>query len=284
MVSKLKEIGAKNPILNVFVELFCRCIFRVVSIWKECMSFLRIIGIGGKTYSSLKKYKSKYYGQRCFIIAMGPSLRMGDLEKLKNEVTFGMNSICKIYDKTKFRPTYYGIQDFYVYEDVKDYIEKYYSGKNNVFISDRVKMHFKIDDNWNVFPLNMAYNAYKRWFKEQFEVKVSDDIYKTVYDGFSITMSLLQIAMYMGFKKIYLIGADCNFKLENLHFVEHNNSIDTTLNTAAERNFAGYRAIKDYANKNGIKIYNATRGGMLEIFERVDLDNIFVKLNGEGNE
>ena len=32
---------------------------------------------------------------------------------------------------------------------------------------------------------------------------------------------------------------------------------------------------KHYADKHGIKIYNATRGGKLEIFDRVDFDTIF---------
>ena len=37
-----------------------------------------------------------------------------------------------------------------------------------------------------------------------------------------------------------------------------------------------FKIAKKYADKNGIKIYNATRGGMLEVFDRVDL-NVVVK-------
>ena len=37
----------------------------------------------------------------------------------------------------------------------------------------------------------------------------------------------------------------------------------------------GYKAAKKYAEENGIKIYNATRGGKLEIFERVEYDTLF---------
>ncbi len=35
---------------------------------------------------------------------------------------------------------------------------------------------------------------------------------------------------------------------------------------------------KKYADKNGVKIFNATRGGMLEVFERVDLDDMFANI------
>ena len=36
-----------------------------------------------------------------------------------------------------------------------------------------------------------------------------------------------------------------------------------------------YEAFRRYADENGIKVKNATRGGKLEIFERVDFDSLF---------
>jgi len=39
---------------------------------------------------------------------------------------------------------------------------------------------------------------------------------------------------------------------------------------------AGYQAARDYADNNGLKIYNATRGGKLEVFERVDFGSLFI--------
>ena len=36
-----------------------------------------------------------------------------------------------------------------------------------------------------------------------------------------------------------------------------------------------YKAARKYADAHGIKIYNATRGGKLEVFERVDFDSLF---------
>ncbi len=36
-----------------------------------------------------------------------------------------------------------------------------------------------------------------------------------------------------------------------------------------------FNVAKEYADQNGVKIYNATRGGMLESFERIDLDSLF---------
>ena len=41
-----------------------------------------------------------------------------------------------------------------------------------------------------------------------------------------------------------------------------------------------YRKIKSFCDENDVKIYNASRGGSLEVFERVDLENV-VKQQGE---
>ena len=93
----------------------------------------------------------------------------------------------------------------------------------------------------------------------------------------------------MGFKEIYLLGIDHNFAIQrkrngeiitndiqnhfsaeydsskNRHFIE----MDIDLATSA------YECARVYAEKNNIKIKNATRGGNLEVFERVDFDSLF---------
>ncbi len=39
----------------------------------------------------------------------------------------------------------------------------------------------------------------------------------------------------------------------------------------------GYVRNKEFYNKLGVNIYNATRGGMLEVFPRADLDEVLHK-------
>ena len=36
-----------------------------------------------------------------------------------------------------------------------------------------------------------------------------------------------------------------------------------------------YKSTREYCDKNNIKISNATRGGKLEVFDRVDFDKLF---------
>ena len=87
----------------------------------------------------------------------------------------------------------------------------------------------------------------------------------------------------MGLKKIYIIGADSEFKNnagedEGSHFIKGYNDVNkkTKPYTIDPKTFfVGYKAAKYYADRHGIKIYNATRGGKLEVFERVDFDSLF---------
>jgi Uncharacterized protein conserved in bacteria len=273
-MQKLVTLANKNKILGLLIRLACFFGLNLISLWNMVCAFLRHIGIGGRKYKGLLKYKGIHDGERCFIICTGPSLTLTDCELLKNEKTFCMNSFCKVYGDTYFRPTYYGLQDRIVYGSMKDELMMHYKDANNVFVADRIVWHSEIGTKWTVFPLNMSYAAYARWFDKKFYAKFSADPYRIVYDGFSITMGLIQIAVYMGFKHIYLLGADCSFPAgEKIHFVE-SGVVDSTISTARERNLAGYIAAKKYADAHGINIYNATRGGELEVFPRVKLEDV----------
>ncbi len=260
--------------LGLLCKFCCFLAFAIINWYYEISSFLRCHGISSGKYKTLLTYKDSYIGQRCFIIATGPSLTIDDLEKLDGEYTFGMNSICLLYDKTSFRPTFYGIQDQFVFKSLREPLYQHYGNSSNVFVSDRVTRYNKIPKAWNVFPLNVAYNSYDRWFTNRFYSRFSDDCYRMVYSGFSITQSLIQLAVYMGFRELYLIGADCSFSKEGSNHVAEHGVSDAQIDTARDRNLAGYKAALEYAQAHDIGIYNATRGGELELFPRVALEDI----------
>lgn len=232
--------------------------------------YLRSIGIANLRYKNLKTKKDIHNNERCFIIATGPSLTMDDLNKLRNEKTFGMNSLCKIFGQMGWETTYYGIQDYLVYDKLK--IEISNIKKSIVLIGDRIKESKQLDDRWCVYPLHMLNHAVTY---DELTAKFSEDCYKAVYDGYTITYSLIQIAVYMGFKEIYLIGCDCNYSdnKEEQHFIS-SGVFDSSYKTAGNRMIFAYKKAKEYADKHDVKIFNATRGGMLEVFQRVDLDEV----------
>ena len=222
-------------------------------------------------FARLRQYRNCHEGQRCFIIATGPSLTIGDIELLRDEITFGMNSITRIFDQTSWRPTYYGIQDRQVYEKMESSILEHYRDKENVFVSDELENLFSLPEGFARFPYNGNYHLYAG---KDYSARFSDDAYEVVYDGYSITYSLIQIAVYMGFKEIYLLGCDCNYPVgEKNHFVE-SGFVDKNAASNPQRMRVGYRKAKEYADAHGIRIINCTRGGMLEVFPRETLETV----------
>ena len=98
---------------------------------------------------------------------------------------------------------------------------------------------------------------------------------------------MLQFAVNMGFKEIYFLGMDNNFPnyinhkgelLSNDKIVHHFHEDNTHFTTYTKDMFeAAYAYAKEYCEQKGIKVMNATRGGKLEVFERVEFDALFDK-------
>ncbi|WP_251549842.1 6-hydroxymethylpterin diphosphokinase MptE-like protein [Neobacillus muris] len=241
--------------------------------------YFRIFGIDRKNpYKRLKKIKDKHKGERCFIIATGPSLTIEDLEKLKDEITIGMNSICLAFDETDWRPTYYGIQDENVYARLRGQIESL--DVECKFISHTIleRLNIAVTNNDYIFPMDMLNHHIEN---HKYNTRFSNNAFAVVYNGYTVTYSLIQIAVYMGFKEIYLIGTDCNYSNDMKHHFKEYGHVDPTYLSAGEMMISAYKVAKKYADRNNIKIYNATRGGMLEVFERVNLDDLLKESGSE---
>lgn len=266
----LRDFSDNNKYFNSLYVFYRRIQFSLQGSVVNTKRYLRSKGIGGAKYKKLLDYKGIHNGERCFIIATGPSLTMEDLESLKNENTISMNSICKLYDKTEWRPTYFAVQDNLVFEKLQELIRKH--KEVPVFISDNIPGKFKREKEWIEFPTDTKYHSYDI-LRKKYYAKFSDDAYDIVYDGYSIAYSCIELAVYMGFKEIYLLGADCTYLGEKEHFVDSGVE-DRARKYATPKLIVGYEKVKEYADSHGIKVYNATRGGVLEVFPRVALEDV----------
>lgn len=264
MIDKEKIRRIKG--INIFIDIYHYCIYVKQQIEFKIFSIKRqLFPYKYETYNKMKRYKDIHLGERCFIVANGPSLTIDDLKQLKNEYTFGMNALCKVANQDDIKFTYYGIQDPFVYEKLHDEIKKI--NVKEKFYGDWIK---NAPQDGVMFQLNLLDHI----LNGKLNTKYSNDCEKVVYDGYSITYSLIQIATYMGFKEIYLLGADCNYNSEKKHFVETNVALPDNVSEASIRLNYSFGIAKEYAEKNNIKIYNATRGGMLDVFPRVILEDI----------
>lgn len=233
----------------------------------------------------IQSLKNKYTGKRCFIVGNGPSLKVEDLDKIKDEYTFAANRIFTFYYKTEWRPTFYCVQDDVVLDSIKDDLKYAVDQSQNSFVS--TKYYYMCSDDVKksdkVLWMPMRYIPPK---KNRYSF--SDDISKEVIEGLTITYSAMQLAAYMGFSEIYLIGIDHNYVIEidnDGNIIKEDRNIkeyfeeaevkveDKNLPKIVEMTRA-YISAEKYSRKNGFRIYNATRGGKLEAYERVNLDQL----------
>lgn len=236
---------------------------------------------------NLYKLKDLHKGKRCFILGNGPSLNKQDLSLISNEISFVTNSFVLHKDVSNIDPNYYCISDDYfisnnkgmqILHSIGEYLNSERS-KHFLFVPIRFwfSQRFQSIINSNIFYLNFKhYN--KIWKDDSF----STDIQKGVNWGHTVILDFcLPIAFYMGFEKIYLLGCDMEFsdiKIDN-HFYKE---IDTK-QRKRDKNawnlwykivFRSYEVAKIVFENNGRLIYNATHGGKLEVFPRVDFDNL----------
>ena len=229
----------------------------------------------------LQRFHGIYEGKRCFIIGNGPSLTVEDLELLKDEITFAANRIYRMYEQTDWRPTFWMCVDPYILESDKDKIAKLPGIK---FVSNQIE-HAGIDAGEELYWIynHQPYRINK--YSDRIRVKFSEDVSKVFEAGETVTYNAIQFAVYMGFKEIYLLGVDHSYsqRMDSKGRLQIDRSIKDYFGDVKTEKFniqnytvstEAYRSALAYANAHGIQIFNATRGGKLDVFPRISLDAV----------
>lgn len=231
--------------------------------------YMQLATGNNKKLNSLKDIKK---GQACYIVGNGPSLTVDDLVMIKDKDCFAANLIFRLFDKTNWRPTAYFVQDRYA--DTENYVDE--MKVPYLFIGDYYwrKRGMK---NPNAMCIHSIIS------KDTQNIDFSEDISKGIVTHWTITYTMIQVAIYMGYEKIYLLGMDHNYALtfdqdgnviENAevvsHFFEDKRPEEVIANVEAMNK--AYIAARKYAEKHGVEILNATRGGKLEWFNRISLE------------
>lgn len=225
----------------------------------------------------LKKLHISHPGERCFIIGNGPSLTPKDLDLLKDEFCFAANRIDRIFEFTDWRPSFYCTQDITIIQNFRDVIKEIHAPHKLMVYSGSRKIGYIGKAMYTPFA---GLNCYPQ------PPIFSEDISVQIGDGYSVTYTFMQVAAYMGFKEIILLGVDHNFPVDitpdgkivaNADAAEHfygSNGISKHYPMLYKVDLA-FNTAKQYADEHNIKILNATRGGKLEVFERVVLEDLF---------
>jgi len=219
------------------------------------------------------KLKDKYKGKRCFIIGNGPSLKKTKLSLLKNEYTFGLNRIYLMFDEMGFQPSFYVCMNNLVIDQTHKDINRLSMPK---FISIRSNKKIKFDTE-TIFLKSIDSQA------------LPFNPTEGVWEGATVTYVAMQLAYYMGFSEVILVGVDHSFETKGTpHKVVVSKGDDKD---HFNKNYFGkgfrwqlpgletseiaYR-IADYVfQEDGREILDATVDGKLDVFPKIKLEKLF---------
>jgi hypothetical protein len=225
----------------------------------------------------LAALKDIHRGQRAFIIGNGPSLRQTDLTKLRGEFTFGMNRIYILFPELGFTTTYFlSINDLVIEQSVGEILAL----PMPKFLTWRSYRFFPSD--LQPSTLNFLYTTYTG---PNFACNAAGRL----WEGATVTYVALQLAFHMGFEQVILIGVDHSFVSKG----EANKTVTSQgddPNHFAPNYFGkgfrwqlpdldtserAYRMAKKAYEADGRQVLDATVGGKLTVFPKIDYNSLF---------
>ncbi len=223
----------------------------------------------------LLSYKNIHKGERCFVIGNGPSLTVEDLDKLKNEITFGTNGIFHVFNQTEWRPTFYMSMDNSYLDSQLEAIKENVKGRKFLNYCCR-KGGRTAKDDIVYFLIKGPYKVDRNNF---YQSDISEDVSNYFAQTFSVTTTCIEFAIYMGFKEIYLLGVDNNYNTNSgasNHFYSGSEGFKGVVHYA-DNQIKSYELYKHFAERHDCKIVNATRGGKLEVYPRMNFDDVILR-------
>lgn len=218
----------------------------------------------------LLQFKDRHAGEKCFIIGNGPSLNKMDLSPLKDRITFGLNKIYLIFDKVDLNLKYHvAVNPFVIQQSAREFEMLTCPS----FLSMRAA--------YNV--VKSKANIYKVCTGAPFSFQ--SDLSKTLCEGYTVTYVAMQLAFYMGFREVFLIGVDHNFSYKGKpnekqllegddpnHFIPNYFGGQNWNLPDLEGSELAYHLAKFHFERDGRSIYDATVGGKLNIFPKVSYE------------
>ncbi len=248
---------------------------------------------GYREISRWRRVRGKYGGERLFLIANGPSLNITPLYLLRDEYTIAFNRFGLMLERLNFVPDFYMVSDGEVGKDIKDDIFYFIEKSDMVFVPDIAKGD-------NVYFRKFMPRSDKVMYMFGIRSRYYSHSLPFVGDGNTVIFPAFQVAEYLGFKEIVVVGNDMNYVLhtnaETLKEEKIADHVNQTVRLEADDdpNHFDYRyfgkgrvchqpteynigkifdnldTVARNAGKRGVKIMNAGYNSKVTCFEKKD--------------
>ena len=233
----------------------------------------------------LAKARNRHQGERCFLLGTGPSLKLTDLDRLGNEVTFGVNGIFH----AAIRPTYYATISATYWRHHIEAIRGIECDRR--FLPQGTDaLASSVPTSW----LRVRRPAYETLFGEPLPVPMAfsrrpDHL---IYLGGTVLFACLQIAHHLGFRQVVILGVDHSYGRDrgraedkgegsflrqsgDTHFSDAYHAKGERFHVDLEAMERAYALAHQAFVEDGREIVNASPGSHLETFPKVDYNSLF---------
>lgn len=240
----------------------CSAFYKLINDFAENSEKSKSAKLAKKTHEKLMSYKNKHEGQRVFLVGYR-GIKLDEFNAIMNDRTISYNGISDIFPKTPQRPLYYLLSDQDHYLGNGKYIEGmecFVTTDVNVFEAKFTKQPTYL----NVLSENLVKELPALDIvRQNYTLKKIDDLYY-----------MLQMAIFMGFKEIYIYGFNELYSsyLNELEesFVDDEGSVYAF----PEQAKTVLKAVNDYAKSNDINIYSLCNKDLLDVFEHKEISDI----------
>lgn len=242
------------------------------------------------------RFKNIHKGDRCFILGSGHSIKEQDLTPLSGEIVITQNHFHAHEQIQIINPTYHVIVPKYqpveFDDDWRTWLRSMderlppttiiFFGKNTKYLVDEMRLFAG-----RAFFMKTGYSG--------MAVRHAPvDITRHIMAVPTVLTQCLAVAIYMGFKEVFLLGFDldtfCRME-ENRDKVRFYGNSPITANRSERGSESAWgpagmgwiqmwmiwqqcNLLKREAERRGVSIVNATRGGLLNMFERRTYEDI----------
>jgi hypothetical protein len=221
---------------------------------------------------ALRNNRDRHAGRVGFLIGSGPSVRVEDLDALSGRIGFCCNRFFLAYPTMRFRPTYLVGSDRQMIDDFG--AQMVTNGECPVWFVDERRPTIDEEFYW----IRSNWSRPFRFFRD---VRMGAGV------GGATLIAATQIGYHLGIRHFFLYGVDHSFKFQTVatpeaglkiaqgdgnHFIANYRSGKAWIPPKTELIEEGFKVCDQELRKEGGWIKNATRGGALEVLERISFE------------
>lgn len=196
-------------------------------------------------YDEIVDFKNLHAGKSAFILASGPSLATLDLSPLRRRIVIGLNRSSLLYPDTHYHCT----MDERLFDQFEGILRK-------------SRYLFTFEDRPFGIPIKLLGS-------EGF----STDLTQGIYSGYTVAYFALQIAVYMGFKRVFYLGLDLKHQDGRTHFFGADSVSKNHEQTEFPKMIRMFEHAAGVLQSTDVRVFNCSPTSTLECFECIPFES-----------